>query len=280
VVDLKILLVPNPDRDLGLTATAEVARMLAGRNVELRCTETLEGVSAVAPSEGAGWADLALVFGGDGTILRFAHDAAEFQLPMLGINCGNLGYMTELDRMTPRFLDRLLSADYRVEKRMMLTATVCRQGSEVFRFECLNDAVVSYGNLPHLVTFDLLERGQPIVRYNADGMIFATPTGSTAYSLSAGGPIVDPHLEAILATPVCAHSLTARPFLFSADADLALRICQQKKGEAYLTCDGDCNFRLCPGDEIRISESARVTRLLRFSEAPFGSVLATKLHNI
>lgn len=276
---MKILLVPNPERDLGLEVTASTAQKLRELGAELKCTEAVNGLPVISSTEGAAWADLAVVFGGDGTILRFAHDGARYGLPMLGINCGNLGFMTEYGGGAAPDFSRLLSGDYRIEKRMMLRASVLRDAEEVFCFDCLNDAVVSYGNLPHLVSFDLSEGGQPFARYNADGMVFATPTGSTAYSLSAGGPVVDPHLNAIIATPVCAHSLTARPFVFSSDADLSLRILSQKKGEAYLTCDGDFNFRLCTGDVIRIGVSPSVTRLIRFANAPFGAVLSTKFHN-
>ena len=258
--------------------TRAVAKDLKTLGATLRCTEPMEDLPQMSASEGAKWADVAVVFGGDGTILRFSHDAAVHQLPILGINCGNLGYMAELNGEDPAQLQRLFTGNYNVEERMMLTARVVRDRKEIFRADCLNDAVVSYGQLPHLVSFELSERGQAYASYNADGMIFSTPTGSTAYSLSAGGPIVDPVLKAILATPVCAHSLTARPTVFSADAQLSLRVCAQKKGEAYLTFDGEQNYLLQTGDVIEISVSPLVTRLIRFSHAPFGTVLSAKLN--
>ena len=275
---MNILLVPNPFRDVGFPVTSRVARILSDLGASLRCTEPLGGVLQVSPQQGAEWADVAVVFGGDGTILRFARQAALCDVPILGINCGNLGYMAELNGETPEMLQRLVNGDYYVEERMMLTARVIRDGEEVLRSDCLNDAVVSYGQLPHLVSFRLFERGIPFASYNADGMIFATPTGSTAYSLSAGGPILDPLLRAIIATPVCAHSLTARPMVFSAESDLSLTVGSQKKGEAYLTLDGEENFLLRTEDEIRISVSQVITKLIRLSHAPFGSVLALKLN--
>lgn len=275
----KILLVPNPARDQDLAVTHTIADQLRSFGADLRCTEPLSGVETVSSSEGAIWADFAIVFGGDGTILRFSHKAALHNIPILGINCGNLGYMAELNGEAPARLQRLFTGDYTLEERMMLTARVNRDGVEIFRADCLNDAVVSYGQLPHLVSFELSERGQIFASYNADGMIFSTPTGSTAYSLSAGGPIVDPVLKAILATPVCAHSLTARPTVFSSNAELSLRVCAQKKGEAYLTFDGEQNYLLRTGDVIEISESPLVTKLIRFSHAPFGTVLSAKLNH-
>lgn len=276
---LKILLVPNPVRDNDLAVTSTVSEFLQNYGAELRCTEALGRIPIVSPSEGAQWADIAIVLGGDGTILRFSYQAALYNLPILGINCGNLGYMAEINGDHPQFLKQLFTGQYITEDRMMLTARVIREGKEAFCFDCLNDAVVSYGQLPHLVSFKLYDRGQAFASYNADGMIFSTPTGSTAYSLSAGGPIVDPVLKAILATPVCAHSLTARPMVFSADAILSLKVGSQKKGEAYLTFDGGQNYLLRTGDIIEASVSSLITRLIRFSYAPFGMVLSAKLNN-
>ncbi len=276
---LRIVLVPNPDRDENLTLTAAIASSLEKLGGDVRCTENLPGFSTCTPEDGACWADLAIVLGGDGTILRFSHAAARQNLPILGVNCGNLGYMAELDGSSPKCLSRLFSGDYTVEHRMMISVGVFRKGEEIFREECLNDGVVSYGTLPHLVTFELMERGQVFASYHADGMIFATPTGSTAYSLSAGGPIVDPTLNAIIATPVCAHSLTARPMVFSADSKLSLRVGSQKKGETYLSFDGEGTLLLQQGDEIRISQSPLQTRLIRFSHTPFGRVLSAKMNH-
>ncbi len=276
---LKILLVPNPLRDLDLTVTSQVAACLFSYGGEVACTEPLGNISRMTPSQGAEWADVAIVLGGDGTILRFSPNAALRNLPILGINCGNLGYMAELNGEHPEVLKRLFTADYTVEERMMLKATVVREGQEIFSADCLNDAVMSYGQLPHLVTFDLAEGGQVFASYHADGIIFSTPTGSTAYSLSAGGPILDPVLKAIAVTPICAHSLTSRPTVFSSEANLSLLVGSQKKGEAYLTCDGEHNFLLLEGDHVEISVSPLHTRLIRFSHTPFGTVLSAKFNN-
>ncbi len=259
--------------------TSQVAACLFSFGADLACTEALGNISQKNPSQGAEWADLAIVLGGDGTILRFAHNAALRNLPILGINCGNLGYMAELNGEEPERLKRLFTGDYSVEERMMLKTSVVREGEMVFSADCLNDAVVSYGQLPHLVSFDLAERGQVFASYHADGIIFSTPTGSTAYSLSAGGPILDPVLKAIAVTPICAHSLTSRPTVFSSSAALSLIVGSQKKGEAYLTCDGDRNCLLREGDRVLISVSPLTTRLIRFGHTPFGTVLSAKLNN-
>lgn len=277
--DVRVLLVPNPLREGAIPSALQVADRLKMRGVECRCTEPLREIPAVSAEQGTQWATVALVFGGDGTILRFAPNASRSNLPVLGINCGHLGYMTEVNRIEEDWLDALLSGSYTVESRMMLTARVLRNGNELFCADCLNDAVVSRGGLPHVVTFSLSEGDTPVFDYCADGMIFATPSGSTAYSLSAGGPVVQPTMNAIVATPLCAHSLAARPTVFSGDAELTLRLCDQRKGEAYLTLDGGEKLLLEAGDEVRICRSSLVTRLIRFSTGSFGRVLAAKLYN-
>ena len=276
---MRILLVPNPDRDLGLVATRAAADYFLKHSAEVRSTASLPGIPLVSPAQGAEWADVAIVFGGDGTILRFSHDASRFDLPIFGINCGNLGFITEVSEGSEDIFEKLLSGDFRTEERMMLSVNVIRQEQTVFSSDCLNDAVVSYGHLPHIMSFELWDRGARIASYCADGMVFSTATGSTAYSLSAGGPIVDPLLRAILATPLCAHSLSARPMVFSDRAKLSMKVCSQKKGEAYLTLDGENNCRLQAGDLLEISVSSQKTRLIRFSDVPFRSVLSEKLDN-
>lgn len=277
--DVRVLLVPNPLREGAIPSALQLAARLKQRGVEYRCTEPLDASAAVSLEEGTQWATVALVFGGDGTLLRFAPNASRGNLPVLGINCGHLGYMTEVNRIEDEWLDALLSGSYTVESRMMLTASVFRDGKELFCADCLNDAVVSRGGLPHVVSFSLFEEDTLVFDYCADGMIFATPSGSTAYSLSAGGPVVQPTMQAIVATPLCAHSLAARPTVFSGDAELTLRLCNQRKGEAYLTLDGGEKLLLEAGDEVRVRRSSLVTRLIRFSTGSFGRILAAKLYN-
>ena len=276
---MKILLVPNPHRDCGLKVTRSILSVLQNRSdVKLRSTEVLDDIEVVSSKDGALWADVAIVFGGDGTILRFSHNASRRQLPILGINCGHLGFMAELGNDSGSEVLRLLSGDYTIEERMMLSVSVQRGDQIVFQADCLNDAVVSYGNLLHPISFALCEGEETVASYHADGMVFSTPTGSTAYSLSAGGPIVDPRLDAILVTPVCAHSLTARPMVFSSQSRLSLVVGEQRKGEVHLTCDGEANYPLLDNDRILLSRSSRTTRLIRFSNMPFGRMLAAKLN--
>lgn len=275
---MNLLLVPNPDRDTGLRVTSRAAKLLSEHGHRLSCTVPLPGTEPAVLPEAAERADAAIVFGGDGTLLRFSAVASRYGLPVIGVNSGNLGYLSELRAEEIDELPDLLSGAFSTEERMMLSVSVERQGKTVFFSECLNDAVVSYGELPHLVSFDLSEGGSVFSSYAANGMVFSTPTGSTAYSLSAGGPILDPRLNAIIATPVCAHSLTARPLVFSDRAQLSLRFTAQKKGSTCLTADGDRSFPLEQGDSIRICRSSFVTRLIRRTAAvPFGKILSEKM---
>lgn len=274
---MNVLLVPNPLRPASFSVAAQVSSFLTDRGAQVACTESVGDLPQMSCEQGALWADLALVLGGDGTILRFSPYASKENLPILGVNCGHLGYMAELDSRDLSALDRLFRGEYKIQSRMMLSVKVHRNGEEVFSADCLNDAVISYGQLPHIVSFELCENGTAFATYNADGMVFATSTGSTAYSLSAGGPIVDPSLHAILATPVCAHSLTARPLVFSADAKPSLHLCSQKKGEAYLTVDGEKNFLLTAEDSVSVEKSPAVLRMISFSQMPFGRILSEKM---
>ena len=274
----QILLVPNPQRDAALKATASAAKILSSAGAKLYCTVSLPEVQTVSPEQGAAMADAAVVFGGDGTILRFSHLAAAHELPVIGVNLGTLGYMTEIGPDCLNLLPRMLTDDFITESRMMLSVAVLRREQPVFCADALNDAVVTYGTLPHLVSFTLYDSGSPFAAYRADGMVFSTPTGSTAYSLSAGGPIVDPRLDAIVTTPISAHSLSARPMVFSAQAQLRLVITSQRKGDAYLTVDGDRGIPLETGDSICVTRSEKIMRLIRFANEPFGKTLATKLN--
>lgn len=274
----RILLVPNPERDRDLQVTAQAASILSACGADLFSTEFLPGVTVVSPEKGAETADFAIVFGGDGTILRFSRAAAPHSLPILGVNLGTLGYMAELQASEVSSVARLLSGDFRTEARMMLLASVVRGGQVRCRFDCLNDAVVSYCDFPHLISFELSDSDVPFACYSADGMIFATPTGSTAYSLSAGGPIMDPLLSAIVATPICPHSLTGRPMVFSSDAALSLKIGEQRRGTICLTADGDRSFPLQAGDRIEIRRSDLSATLIRFRKDPFGKILASKFY--
>ena len=223
-------------------------------------------------------ADIIIVLGGDGTILDAARRCALHGKHLLGINLGHLGYMTELDMEDLSPLARVVSGDYLVDERAMLCVEVFNQsGGRKGESFALNDVVISNGSVARIVDLELYEGGRLVSGFRADGLIVATPTGSTAYSMSAGGPITDPQLPCFCVTPVCPHSLTARPMLFRDNAKLSIKnVCQREK-MLFLTIDGRINFELYRGDTVQLTRSPLCTRLIRLQEDGFYAKLQEKM---
>lgn len=224
-------------------------------------------------------AEMLIVLGGDGTLLDAARFAAPKGKPILGLNMGHLGYMTELELAELPLLERLFSGEYEIDERAMLAVQV-KAGGKGVRAEsfALNDAVISNGSVARIVDLELYEGGDLVSSYRADGLIAATPTGSTAYSLSAGGPVLDPHLPCLCVTPVCPHSLTARPVLFRDDAVLEIKNISQREKMLYLTLDGKASYEVYRGDTVRISKSRMTTRLIRLKKGGFYAKLQQKMN--
>ena len=224
-------------------------------------------------------ADILIVLGGDGSLLDAARRAAPFGKPLLGINMGRLGYMTELEMTELSLLDRVISGDYTLDCRTMLRVAVKNQNGGV-RAEsfALNDVVISNGSVARIVDLELYEGGDLVTCYRADGIIVATPTGSTAYSMSAGGSVVDPHLPCFCVTPVCSHSLTARPILFRDDAIIEIKNTCQREKMLYLTVDGRINFEIYRGDTVCVTKSAMTTPLIRLKQGGFYNRLKEKMN--
>ncbi len=224
-------------------------------------------------------ADILIVLGGDGSILEAARRAAQRGTPILGINLGRLGYMAELEMGDLDLLSRLFSGDYTIEKRSMLRVELL-SGGELRSFcYALNDAVISNGSVSRIVDVELSEGGERVATYRADGLIIATPTGSTAYSMSAGGAIVDPRVECFCVTPICPHSFLSRPLIFSDTSTLEVRnICAREK-MLYLTVDGRMNFELYRNQVVRITKSSMETGLIRLKACGFYKKLWQKMNN-
>ena len=225
-------------------------------------------------------ADCIVVLGGDGSILDAARCAAPLKKPLLGINMGRLGYMAELEIGELSELSHVVNGDYEIDERAMLSVSVHTQSGGVKgKALALNDAVISNGSVARIVDVELYESGELVSSYRADGMIVATPTGSTAYSMAAGGSITDPRLPCILVTPICPHSLTTRPLLFRDDAKLQIKnICQREK-MIYLTVDGRVNFEIYRGDTVNVTRSELTTRLIRIHRGGFYSRLQQKMNS-
>ncbi len=276
----RITILPNINKDIRLQTTKRLLGLLA----EFDCTvniargfmQMLSDCEKKPPIvfDDRAKTDLFIVLGGDGSMMRAAKRAALAKAPILGINLGRLGYITELEADEIDLIHRYFAGEYTLERRMMLDVEIVGEGRKM---TALNDAVVSNGAIARMVELEVSCDGSPIGSYHADGIIVATPTGSTAYSLSAGGPIIDPRLDCLCVTPICSHSLRARPMLFAAGTALTVRDVGVKHDNLYLTVDGGENVKLRRGDVVRITRSELHIRLVRVKKDSFYSVLNRKI---
>jgi NAD+ kinase len=221
--------------------------------------------------------DLLIVFGGDGTLLSAARALGGHNVPILAVNLGGLGFLTSvtLDELYP-LLEQVFAGEYLTSSRMMLDAEIRREGkpSEI---QCaLNDTVANKGAKARMLDFDVHVDGHHVGRYRADGLIVATPTGSTAYSLAAGGPIVDPSLDAFIITPICPHMLTNRPLVIPDRSQIDLDFTAAAE-PVYLSLDGQISFQLEPADRVRITKSAKRVALVRPPSKTYFQILRSKL---
>ena len=225
-------------------------------------------------------ADLVVTLGGDGTILEVARRTAFRNTPILGLNLGRLGFMAELELEKLDRLEGLFNGSAWLETRSMLKADVLEKGDpdnvKVSSF-ALNDAVIQNGGAARIVNLELFERGVPVSTYRGDGLIVSTPTGSTAYSLSAGGPVIDPKLNCLCITPICPHSLNMRPILFPDDAIIEIKSIEDRARYLCLTLDGRINVEIHYGDIVRITKSPMKTTLVRLDEQSFYNRLRQKM---
>ena len=221
--------------------------------------------------------DLVIVIGGDGVMLEAARRATPCGIPILGINMGRVGYMTELEMNEISLLDRIFTGDYYLDERAMLRVDIrSSKGQSRFSVYALNEAVIANGSTARIIDLQLSDNGRLVSEYRADGIVVATPTGSTAYSLSAGGPIVDPKLSCFCVTPICPHSLVARPLIFPDSASLEIKnICVREK-VLHLTVDGKATFDLFFGDTVVITKASISTKLLRIKDEDFYSKIRMK----
>ncbi|MCG8401757.1 MAG: NAD(+)/NADH kinase [Firmicutes bacterium] len=220
--------------------------------------------------------DCLMVLGGDGTLLNSARLAAPRGVPVFGVNMGRLGFLTEVD--VPHFfnaLELLLAGKYSIEERMMLEACVIRNGEASPPITGLNDAVITKGAFARLIILDTVVDGRLFNTYHADGVIIATPTGSTAYSLSAGGPLVVPDLDLLLFTPICPHALWARPLVISPDSEVLVTL-RSKQGEVMLTVDGQLGMHLQYGDTVRVKKSSYTAKFIKLNNQTFFDILREK----
>lgn len=233
---------------------------------------------ALEESQFPQYVNIIFVIGGDGTLLGVARKYAPYGLPVLGFNVGYLGFLSEAEPHDLEMaVERIQAADYCVEKRMMLQAQLYRNSQLLHEAIALNDVGIAKGSFSRMITCQVHMDGKAIGRYSGDGVLFSSPTGSTAYSLSCGGPIVWPEMEMILMTPICPHTLTARPTVLPGEADLRVEV-EAEHQEMGMTIDGQEGFDLQSGDVIRICKSPHQTSLIKWKERSFFQVVRKKLY--
>ena len=285
---MRVLLSSNPYRDRGLRAALEAKKILEragveaalclpfvpkkGDRLELPRHAQLKNMEEELPR-----ADLLICFGGDGTILHAARDATLHDLPILGVNMGSVGFMAELERSELNRLAQLAKGDYTTEERMMLDVRVYRGEKLLSEDLALNDAVFSKGSMARVAEVEVWADQTMVQRIMGDGVIVATPTGSTAYSMSAGGPIVEPSSQCLIVTPVCAHQLAARALVLEPNRRVVVQLPRGNRKHLYLSVDGGKAIRLTGGERVEITRSQHKTQLVQLSGRSFYEIINQKL---
>lgn len=275
---MKIALFPNLTRKNAFDVTLKVCSELDKLNMQYylfdEYREQFADTNAVFGNqkEIIDICDVVIAIGGDGTIIH----AAKFNKPTLGINAGRIAFMAGLEPTELGLLSRLADGGYELDRRMMLNAKICNNDGEIlFEHNCINDAVVARGSQIKMSDFTIEHNGKPLNNYTADGIIIATPTGSTAYSLSAGGPVVDPQIESILMTPICTHSLFSRSLIFKPDSEFV--IYSQSGAEIGLSCDGEDTITVDKNCCVKITRSEKSGEFIRIKNDNFLEILNNKL---
>lgn len=263
------------------TLGCEVCTLIYNKDRLYRHNKNKIEFTYLQPEDAYAAVDAVVVLGGDGTILESARRAAPHGTYILGLNLGRLGYMAELELGEIDKLERMVCGDYDTETRSMINIEIINVEGSVRKNEyALNDAVLSNGSISRIVDTELYEGGISIGNYRSDGMIISTPTGSTAYSLAAGGAIVDPRLNCLCVTPICPHSLTARPLIFSDSANIEIKNNCPREKTLFLTVDGRVNYELAIGEKIRVTRSPLVTNFIRLNDYSFYTRLRQKMNDI
>ena len=278
----RILLIPNIERDPELLYTKKALAVIGGKAQVFAHEDfasQLPDLAGYRQTENLyDGIDLALVLGGDGTLLSAAGTAAKLNIPIVGINLGHLGFLAQIEKDEMEdSLTKLLNDDYTIEERIMLQATLTRADGQSTVLHSLNDIVIARNESSRLIDMNLYINNHYVDDYKADGMIIATPTGSTAYSLSAGGPIVDPSVKSFLITPICPHKLYSRTILVPDDCEITMTISNQNPRSAVVTADGRGNIVFSEGDVLSLKRSEYSAHLIRIHPSRFYSGLHDKL---
>lgn len=272
---MRIHSIVNLFRPDAVAAAKATMQTLRAKGIELGADlETAQAIDVpVVQPEDLSAADFFISFGGDGTLIRSSHICSERGTPILGVHFGRFGFVTQcMPSEIGSAISEILDGSVAIQERMMVQTELVRADRIIATLHSLNETVVQRAATTRVLTFDVKVNGRTLARYPADGVMIATPTGSTAYSLSAGGPVVDPELRAMLLTAIMPHTLSARPLMLRPEAVIDISI--ETRGDAVLSCDGHSRLHLLSGDAVRITTSPRVTRLVILDENDFFEKLA------
>jgi NAD+ kinase len=280
---MKIAIVPNTKNNQIIELACDVIDRLIKLDTEIlikkEFSPLFENKAVTFDTENAVYdaCDIAIAIGGDGTTLSVAKRAAALGKHVLGINAGRLGFMSGLEKNELELLEKLVKGEYETDERLMLKATVKEKDRVISEHHCLNDAVISRGNFARLIDINITCNDRNVSDMRADGVIIATPTGSTAYSMAAGGPVVSPEAECIISTPICPHSLMDRSIIFSADKELIIRASTDIHNPTIITIDGREIIEFNPDTEISVGKSEISAKLIKLKPENFYEILNKKI---
>lgn len=279
----KFAVIPNIDKDHELLYTKKLIEIIYGLGSTVFMEKQFEsffeknGPQFCSFDQLGKSADIAISLGGDGTTISTCRRLAPFNTPVLGINLGHLGFISALEKDDIDGFKKIITGDYKIEERMLLDVTIKKLSGEEKTLVAMNDAVISRGTNAHIIELNLSAGDSEVSKFPADGVIIATPTGSTAYSLSAGGPVVEPGMNAIIITPICPHTMHIRPMIFSGNGDIKIFLSKKDKTSAVLSADGQEAVSIEQEDVVIIKKSDQKARLVRIKERSFYDVLRKKL---
>ncbi|MBQ0135871.1 MAG: NAD(+)/NADH kinase [Oscillospiraceae bacterium] len=282
---MKIALMPNLTREKAKDVTFEICEWLDKYGAEYACIDndysvfaSINNMKHMPFDELLNWCDVVISVGGDGSVLNAAKQTINYMKPILCINAGRLAFMAGLESDELELLKNLIDGNYEIDQRMLLDVTVIKNGKITMNSSCINDVTLARGELFKITDINVDCDGKRSNSYRADGVIVATPTGSSAYSLSAGGPIINPSIEVIVVTPICPQTLISRSTVFSSENEITL-YCDEKSSNThlFLSLDGDSAIDIGLGDAIKIKKSEKVAKFIRIKNDAFFEILNKKL---
>lgn len=277
--------IANRDKDIGLKYTQILVKAILDRGGKVKVTPDIAEelrLDNQCLDEDAVFseAEVIICLGGDGTFLKVARNAQLKNKPILGINLGNLGFLTEVEKSEiDNAIERIITDSYEVENRMMLEASIYSEGNIIVRELALNDVVISRGALSRILHLKTYINNEYVDAFPGDGLIISSPTGSTAYSLSAGGPIVEPDIDLVIVTPICPHILYSRSFITAGDRTVRVEVAESYTHEAMVTIDGQMGYEIKGGDYIEIKKAEKFVKMIRMNRKNFFNILRTKIYD-